>query len=65
MGGSFLHRKNKRKVYKDNDGNYWSQDTRHGEYEKHDKRGKHIDAYDTDLNPKDKHDNSGQHDIEV
>jgi RHS repeat-associated protein len=62
---SRLSKINGRDIFRDKNGNYWSIDTQHGRWEKLDRRGKHIDEYDRDLNPKDNKDPSGGHDIEV
>lgn len=63
-----LKKKNQgRDIYTDKDGNHWSVDTQHGEFEKLDKKGRHQGAFDIDLNPiKGKGpDMSGRHDIKV
>lgn len=63
-----LSKKNDRTIYSDKDGNHYSVDTRHGRFEKLDKRGKHQGEgeVDLDLNPiKDSKDLSGGHDINI
>lgn len=55
-----------RDIYEDKNGDFWSVDTRHGRFEKCNKRGKHQGEFDVDLKERPgTKDPSGGHDIEV